>query len=128
MHRELLPDPEEGKRREAVEMERLAKTKAAMSKDEIDSVIAKAEELKRRQEAPDSPEALATLPALKLPEVPENRRVDVQGRSHSSDASGPASDVKAPTSRGWRPRPPPEPNGRARERCRPAVGSHGPQM
>jgi Zn-dependent M16 (insulinase) family peptidase len=71
---ELVPDPEEGKRREAVEAERLAKAKAGMSKDEIDGVIAEAEELKRRQEAPDSPEALATIPALKLADIEKTIR------------------------------------------------------
>ncbi len=65
----LLPDPEEGQRREAVETERLAKVKASMSPAEIERVSAEAAELKRRQETPDSPEALATIPALKLSDI-----------------------------------------------------------
>jgi presequence protease len=65
----LLPDVEEGKRRDAVEKERLAKAKAAMTDAEIKKVINLAAELKLRQETPDSPEALATLPALSLSDI-----------------------------------------------------------
>lgn len=70
----LLPDPEEGQRREAVETEWLAKTKAAMAADEIKRVIAGAAELKERQETPDNPEALATIPALKLSDIDKTIR------------------------------------------------------
>jgi Zn-dependent M16 (insulinase) family peptidase len=60
----LDPDPEEGTRREAIETERLAKAKAAMSGTDLKKVIEEAAELKRRQETPDPPEALATIPTL----------------------------------------------------------------
>lgn len=66
---QLLPDPQEGKRRETVETERLAKAKAAMSPTQLEEIIAAAAELKERQETPDSPEALATLPALNLSDL-----------------------------------------------------------
>lgn len=65
----LRPDPEEGKRRDSAERSRLDAAKAAMSPAELEEVMASAEELKRRQEAPDSPDALATLPALSLADI-----------------------------------------------------------
>src|SRR5258706_335863 len=65
----LLPDPEEGKRCDGAERARLEKAKAAMSPAELEEVVAVAEELKHRQETPDSPEALASLPALSLSDI-----------------------------------------------------------
>jgi presequence protease len=69
----LLPDPEEGRRRDAIEQERLQRTKAALSTDELQRVIDDCAELKRRQDTPDSPEALATIPVLKLSDL--DRRI-----------------------------------------------------
>jgi Zn-dependent M16 (insulinase) family peptidase len=65
----LVPDAEEGKRKEAVEAERLAKVKAGMTPEQIQTIIADVAELKKRQETPDSPEALASIPALKLSDI-----------------------------------------------------------
>jgi Zn-dependent M16 (insulinase) family peptidase len=65
----LVPDPEEGQRKEAAETERLAKAKAALTPGQIEKLIADVAELKKHQETPDSPEALATLPALKLSDL-----------------------------------------------------------
>jgi Zn-dependent M16 (insulinase) family peptidase len=65
----LRPDPEEGKRRANAELIELEKIKESMSPADFTRVIAEARELKRRQEAPDSPEALATLPALSLADI-----------------------------------------------------------
>jgi hypothetical protein len=65
----LLPDPEEGRRREAREAERLAQIKASMSEEQLQKVIETVQELKRYQETPDSPEALATIPTLKLSDL-----------------------------------------------------------
>ncbi len=62
----LAPDPAEGQRRDVAEKDRLKKTKAALSAAELQAVIDTCVELKRRQDTPDSPEALATIPALKL--------------------------------------------------------------
>jgi Zn-dependent M16 (insulinase) family peptidase len=61
----LLPDPEEGKRKEAIETERLARAKAAMTPADLEKLIAEVAALKKRQETPDTPEALATIPSLK---------------------------------------------------------------
>jgi Zn-dependent M16 (insulinase) family peptidase len=65
----LLPDPEEGKRRAQAEAERLAKVKETLSQADLERIIAEAAELKRFQETPDSPEALATIPSLKLSDL-----------------------------------------------------------
>ncbi len=65
----LIPDPAEGKRREAIEIERLAKVKSGMSADELNRVFNEAVELKQRQETPDSPETLATIPSLSLADI-----------------------------------------------------------
>ncbi|MFZ6029811.1 MAG: insulinase family protein [Chloroflexota bacterium] len=65
----LLPDPEEGRRREAAEQARLAAAKAAMSAGDLAALAAAAAELKRRQDAPDAPEALASIPSLALDDI-----------------------------------------------------------
>ncbi|MFZ5880921.1 MAG: insulinase family protein [Chloroflexota bacterium] len=65
----LEPDPNVNKQREEIENERLAKARAAMSQAEIEKVIADAAELKRHQETPDTPEALASIPSLSLDDL-----------------------------------------------------------
>ncbi len=65
----LVPDPEEGKRRAQAEAARLQQARAQMSPEEIEQVIRQAQELKRRQETPDPPEALATIPTLRLEDL-----------------------------------------------------------
>ncbi|MEJ5224273.1 MAG: insulinase family protein, partial [Anaerolineales bacterium] len=68
----LLPDPQEGKRKQEAEAARLAQARASMSEADIVELIANTQELKRRQETPDSPEALASIPALKLSDLDRN--------------------------------------------------------
>lgn len=70
----LTPDPEEGRRKAQAEAEKLAAVKASMSAEEIEAVIATTRELKRRQETPDSPEALATIPSLTLADLDKKIR------------------------------------------------------
>ncbi len=65
----LIPDPQEGKRKEKAEQERLEKVRAGLSQTELEALIKTTVELKQRQETPDSPEALATIPALKLKDI-----------------------------------------------------------
>jgi len=65
----LLPDPAEGARRAAAEHARLEEARAAMSPADREQVMASAAELKRRQETPDTPAALASIPALKLSDI-----------------------------------------------------------
>jgi Zn-dependent M16 (insulinase) family peptidase len=53
----------------ARETEELLSRKAAMSTDELEAVIAEVRALREEQEAPDSPEALASLPQLSLKDI-----------------------------------------------------------
>jgi hypothetical protein len=62
----LEPDPQEGTRREEAERARLAAARSAMSTADLQAVIDNAAELKRLQETPDPPDALASLPYLRL--------------------------------------------------------------
>ncbi|NCP85842.1 MAG: peptidase M16 [Anaerolineae bacterium CG_4_9_14_3_um_filter_57_17] len=65
----LLPDAAEGQRKADAEAARLEKVKAGLSRHQIDALIANVAALKKRQETPDSPEALATIPALTLQDI-----------------------------------------------------------
>ncbi|MBN1581195.1 MAG: insulinase family protein [Anaerolineae bacterium] len=71
----LEPDPEVGKQQEADETERLAKARAAMSEGDLLQIIEDTKELKRIQEMPDSPEALATIPVLTLDDLDKENKV-----------------------------------------------------
>ena len=72
----LTPDPELQDRQDAAEKARLAAAKAAMSEDELTSVIERAQHLKVLQEQPDPPEALETIPSLGLEDLdPEPKSV-----------------------------------------------------
>ncbi len=65
----LKPDPALGEREEAAEKDRLAKARAGMSPDQLDEAADNTIKLKRLQETPDAPEALATIPVLKLADL-----------------------------------------------------------
>jgi presequence protease len=65
----LCPDPELGARLEAAEQERLSTARAGMDDAQIDQVIAETAELRRIQETPDSPEALAGIPGLTVADL-----------------------------------------------------------
>jgi Zn-dependent M16 (insulinase) family peptidase len=65
----LRPDPGMAKKQEESEKRRLAGIRAAMNPSELDQVLATAVRLKEIQTAPDSPEALATVPTLKLSDL-----------------------------------------------------------
>ncbi|HOV94600.1 MAG TPA: insulinase family protein [Spirochaetales bacterium] len=67
----LLPSADEGRRREAKEKAELAAIRAQLSDAEIEALKAQVEALNRRQETPDSPEALATIPSLDLADIPK---------------------------------------------------------
>jgi len=71
----LKPDPELGQREAAEEQARLERARATMSEADISRVMTEAQELKRRQETPDSPEALATIPMLKLADLDRKNKV-----------------------------------------------------
>lgn len=65
----LEPDPEENKRRAEAEAARLAQAKETMSPADLERVMESAAELRQLQEAPNSPEALATIPSLQLSDL-----------------------------------------------------------
>jgi len=71
----LRPDPNVRQEQEAAEKARLAAARAAMSEAELRQVIADTQELKRRQETPDPPEALATIPTLTLDDLDRQCRL-----------------------------------------------------
>ncbi|MFQ5615671.1 MAG: insulinase family protein [Anaerolineales bacterium] len=75
----LKPDSEHRARVEAAERERLDEARAAMSDDDLQAIIADARKLKEIQDTPDSPEALAALPTLKLGDLDkENKRIPTE--------------------------------------------------
>jgi presequence protease len=65
----LNPDPELGKRRDGAERARLDDAKTQMSEADLQAVIADTAELSGARNTPDSPEALATIPMLKLEDL-----------------------------------------------------------
>ena len=70
----LVPDTELNKKEESAEKEKLATIQKEMSKEELDDVIRTTKELIERQNTPDSPEALATLPALSLDDLDKENK------------------------------------------------------
>lgn len=60
----LKPDPQLGQKLAEKERERLEKARKTMSPTELRQIVETTRELKRRQETPDSPEALASIPHL----------------------------------------------------------------
>ncbi|UCH24361.1 MAG: insulinase family protein [Trueperaceae bacterium] len=65
----LEPDPEVRQRQENEERSRLDQARSGMSDREVQAVIDNTRELRRRQEAPDPPEALARIPSLELADL-----------------------------------------------------------
>jgi presequence protease len=75
----LRPDPEQAEREALAERKRLAEARAAMSEAEVGGVVEATRTLKRLQETPDPPEALATIPSLQLADLPRgNRTIPIQ--------------------------------------------------
>ncbi|MEW5940005.1 MAG: insulinase family protein, partial [Chloroflexota bacterium] len=70
----FIPDPELGRRLNEEESARLAAYRATLSADELRDIAENAQRLKLRQETPDSPEALASLPFLKLADLEKQSR------------------------------------------------------
>ncbi len=67
----LLPDPQALSRREEAERRMLEAFSAACSPETRAEIVAIADRLRELQETPDSPEALATIPALTLEDIPK---------------------------------------------------------
>jgi len=70
----LEPDMQIAQQEEAAEKARLALARAQMSTGDLQQVIANTAELKRRQVMPDAPEALATIPMLKLRDLDKKNK------------------------------------------------------
>jgi Zn-dependent M16 (insulinase) family peptidase len=71
----LEPDPVLREREDAAEVKRLAEARARMSEEQLQAVIEKTRELKLRQETPDPPEALATIPSLELDDLDKENKL-----------------------------------------------------
>jgi hypothetical protein len=79
----LEPDPDLQDRQDTAEKARLAAAKASMSEPELATVAERARHLKKLQETPDSPEALATIPNLGLADLDrESKHVPTDVSSH----------------------------------------------
>lgn len=65
------PDPEKASRDEAAEKEILAKVKSSMTKEDLAELARATEELRLKQETPDPPEALRSVPSLSLRDIPK---------------------------------------------------------
>jgi len=65
----LKPDPELGHRSDEEEKARLEKIRASLSNEQVAELVENTKKLKQMQETPNSPEALATLPILKLEDL-----------------------------------------------------------
>ncbi len=65
----LTPDPHLKGEEEAREKKRLDKARASMAESDLERVCMETRELKRRQETPDPPEALATIPVLSVKDL-----------------------------------------------------------
>ncbi len=77
MHRTTLrlkPDPELGRRFDEEEKARLGKIRESLSEQQLNEVAKKTRRLKEHQETPDSEEALATIPVLKLQDLERQSR------------------------------------------------------
>jgi Zn-dependent M16 (insulinase) family peptidase len=71
---ELNPDKAMAKAQDDEEKARIAAYRAGLSPEEIEKVVAETEELKRLQETPDSPEALACVPTLLVSDIPKEAK------------------------------------------------------
>jgi len=76
-HRTILrlkPDPEFASRFEEDEKARLAKVRESLTEEQIKGIVENTKALKKRQETPDTEEALATIPVLKLQDLEKQSR------------------------------------------------------
>ena len=65
----LIPDPNLNKQQDDAEKAKLSQIQSGLNEQEIQKIIAETQLLKKIQETPDSPEALATIPTLKLENI-----------------------------------------------------------
>ena len=70
----LKPDPELGRRFDEEEKARLEKIRESLTGEQLNEIAENARRLKERQETPDSEEALAAIPVLKLQDLEKQSR------------------------------------------------------
>jgi Zn-dependent M16 (insulinase) family peptidase len=70
----LRPDPSEAAREAAEERGQLDAGRASMTAADLEAAVADTRTLKRLQETPDPPEALATIPSLTLADLPRREK------------------------------------------------------
>ncbi|KAL5855616.1 hypothetical protein ACOSQ4_005418 [Xanthoceras sorbifolium] len=68
---EMQPDTEKATLDEAAEKEILAKLKAGMTEEDLAELARATQELRLKQETPDPPEALRSVPSLSLCDIPK---------------------------------------------------------
>lgn len=71
----LRPEPGYRQRMEEEEKERLAKARASLSAEALNAIREQAQILKQIQETPDTPEALASIPSLKLEDLDKENKL-----------------------------------------------------
>ncbi|KAF3776041.1 Presequence protease 2 [Nymphaea thermarum] len=69
---EMQPDPEKASKEEAEEREILQQVKECMTEEDLSELARTTQELRTKQETPDSPEALKCVPSLSLQDIPKN--------------------------------------------------------
>ena len=82
----LHPDPTLSAQEEAEETERLAAVQTTMSREELGAVVVRTHDLRQRQGTPDSPEALATIPMLRLSDLEKQNKAVPLSRMERDDA------------------------------------------
>ncbi|GLI33993.1 insulinase family protein [Desulforhabdus amnigena] len=71
----LTPDPKLAEKEEADERARLAAIRESMTSEQLKNVVENTHALQRLQETPDPPEALATIPTLKISDLEKRNKV-----------------------------------------------------
>ncbi len=71
----LKPDAQLRQRQDSAEKDKLAQVRASMTQTEILKILDDTRELKRLQETPDSPEALASIPSLSLVDLDKKNKL-----------------------------------------------------
>jgi Zn-dependent M16 (insulinase) family peptidase len=75
----LRPDQEQAEREAREEEARLANVRTAMTTSDLEATVDATHALKLMQERPDSPEALATIPTLRLDDLPRrNKKIPIE--------------------------------------------------
>jgi Zn-dependent M16 (insulinase) family peptidase len=70
----LTPDPAQARNEDAEERARLERERSAMTAGHVEELVAATAALRRQAESPDSPEALAAIPTLRLADIERSVR------------------------------------------------------